>query len=100
MERSDEVVQAWLRFCDRLSEGDLASFDEPADPEGYAEGPLGWLFDQPTFAMPDGSSFKTRVTAVLRNEDGDWRIVHAHFSVAVPDEEVVELASRWGQAAS
>jgi ketosteroid isomerase-like protein len=38
---------------------------------------------------------KPRVTAVVRQEDGAWRIVHAHFSVGVPDEEVVELQARW-----
>jgi len=38
---------------------------------------------------------QTRVTAVLRREGEAWRIVHAHFSVGVPDEEVVELQRRW-----
>ena len=37
----------------------------------------------------------TRLTAVLPNEDGRWKIVHAHFSIGVPDEEVVELQQRW-----
>jgi ketosteroid isomerase-like protein len=46
--------------------------------------------------MPDGSAIKTRVTAVLRRDDGTWKLVHAHFSVGVPDEEVVELQKRWG----
>jgi hypothetical protein len=30
------------------------------------------------------------MTAVLRNESGDWRLVHAHFSVGVPDEQAIE----------
>lgn len=41
--------------------------------------------------------FAARVTAVFRNEDDRWRLVHAHFSVAVPDDEVVELQQRWSQ---
>ena len=131
MEQSDGVRGAYLRFCDRLSAGDVASFDdlvsqeaklvvgtapgelvddrprmrygfeaeglrlEPSDPVGYEEGTLGWLFDQPRFVFPDDSAMQTRVTAVLRREGEAWRIVHAHFSVGVPDEEVVELRRRW-----
>jgi hypothetical protein len=55
---------------------------------------MGWLADQPTFVLPDGSSFETRLTAVVRKEDGQWKLVHAHFSVGVPDEEVMELQKR------
>jgi ketosteroid isomerase-like protein len=39
----------------------------------------------------------TRITAVLVKEGGAWRLVHAHFSVGVPDEEVADLQERWGQ---
>ena len=130
MKQSEAVRNAFLRFCDRLSAGDVAAFDdlvsqeaklvvgtapgelvedrsrmrygfeaegvrlEPSDPVGYEEGTLGWLFDQPRFVFPDDSAMQTRVTAVMRHEDGTWRIVHAHFSVGVPDEEVVALQQR------
>jgi ketosteroid isomerase-like protein len=30
----------------------------------------------------DGSEFITRSTMVFRKEDGEWRVVHAHFSEA------------------
>ena len=30
----------------------------------------------------DGAEFITRSTLVFRKEDGDWRVVHAHFSPA------------------
>jgi hypothetical protein len=33
------------------------------------------------------------MTGVLRREDGDWRVVHLHFSVGVPDEQAIERAS-------
>ena len=29
----------------------------------------------------------TCLTAIKRQEDGEWRLVHAHFCVDVPDEE-------------
>jgi SnoaL-like domain len=131
MEQSEGTRDAWLRFCERLSAGDVDSFDElvspearliigtapgewiedrdrmrlgfeaegvalePGEPAGYEDGAMGWVADQPTFAFPDGSAMKARVTAVMREEDGVWRLVHAHFSVGVPDEEVIELQERW-----
>jgi hypothetical protein len=131
MEESAELRETLLRFGDRLSAGDVDSFDELVsqdanlvigtapgewvedrsamrfgfetegvrleldDPRGYAEGALGWVVDRPTFFFPDDSSMETRLTAVMRREDGAWRIVHMHFSVGVPDEEVVELQKRW-----
>jgi hypothetical protein len=134
MEQSEEVRDAWLRFCDRLSAADVARFDElvsseakliigtapgewiedrermrfgfeteglrlhPDDPLGYAEGSLGWVVDRPAFEFPDGVRMHMRLTAIVRREDAAWRLVHAHFSVGVPDEEVVELQQRWGAA--
>lgn len=35
-------------------------------------------------------------TAVLHREDDRWKLVHAHFSVGVPDEKVGELQKPWG----
>jgi hypothetical protein len=132
MQQSAEVRAAMLRFCDRLSAGDVASFDElvsqePAaliigtapgewvterdrmrfgfeaegvrleakDPVGYEEGSLGWVVDEPIFVFPDGSTMQTRLTAVMHQEDGRWKLLHMHVSVGVPDEEVVELQKRW-----
>jgi hypothetical protein len=132
MRESVAIRDAYRRFADRLSAGDVDSFDdvvsrqanliigtapgewvedrarmrfgfeaegvrlEPRDARGYEEGTLGWVVDQPGFFFPDGSVMQTRVTFVFHNEEGSWRVVHAHFSVGVPDEEVVELQRRWG----
>ncbi len=54
---------------------------------GYEQGSVGWVADRPRFVLPDGSTIDTRMTAVLLKEDGQWRLVQGHFSVAVPDEE-------------
>lgn len=40
------------------------------------------------------STIKPRVTSVWRQEGEAWKLVHAHFSVGVPDEEVVALQGR------
>ncbi len=68
---------------------------EAKDPVGYEEGSLGWVVDQPAFVFPDGSVMQTRLTAVMRQEEGRWKLVHMHLSVGVPDEQVVELQRRW-----
>ncbi len=133
MESSSEVRDAMLRFYERLSAKDVASFErlvseDPAtlvigtapgewvterdrlrfgfeaeglaieagsDPAGYENGAVGWFVDEPTYIFPDGSRMRTRLTAVLQREASEWRIVHMHVSVGVPDEEVVALLARW-----
>lgn len=134
MKESLGVKEAWVRFCDGVSKGDVERFDdivsqeanlvigtgpgemvttreqmrfgfetegvtlESRDVSAYEEGSLGWAVDEPKFGFPDGSSFDCRVTAVARKEGATWRLVHAHFSVGVPDEEVVELQRKWSRA--
>ncbi len=61
-------------------------------PTGYAEGDLGFGTDTPSFVLPDGSTLPTRLSAVLRAEDGEWKVVHLHFSVGVPDEQAIVSA--------
>ena len=64
------------------------------DPHCYEEGSMGWVADRPKAVLPDGT-ISTRLTGVVRQEEGEWRFVHLHLSVGVPDEEVVELQRRW-----
>jgi len=87
----------WVTERDRMRFGfETEGFRiEAGHPAGYEEGSLGWVVDQPTFVFPDGSAIETRLTAVLRQEDGRWKLVHMHVSVGVPDEEVSELQKRW-----
>jgi hypothetical protein len=87
----------WVDDRDRMKFGFEAEGVrlEPDDPRGYEEGSMGWVVDDPIFIFPDGSAIQTRLTSVMRQEDGLWKLVHAHFSVGVPDEEVVELQKRW-----
>jgi hypothetical protein len=134
MQESTAVTEAWLRFCDGISNGRVEQFDdivskeakliigtapgeivsdraamrfgfetegvtlESRSPQGFEEGSLGWVVDEPRFGFPDGSGMDCRVTAVTRQEASTWRLVHAHFSVGVPDEEVVELQRKWSRS--
>ena len=66
--------------------------------QAYEEETLGWVVDEPKFGFPDGSGMDCRVTAVVRKEGEAWRLVHAHFSVGVPDDEVAALHRKWPKA--
>ncbi len=61
----------------------------------WASGDVAFAFDRPAFILPGGMRLPTRLTAVLRVDDGAWRAMHAHFSVAVPDEVAVREGTTW-----
>ena len=88
----------WVTERDRMRfgfEAEGVRLEAGDNPAGYEEGSLGWFVDEPSFFFPDGSAMSTRLTAILHQEDGRWKLVHMHVSVGVPDEEVVELQKRW-----
>ena len=62
---------------------------EAGDLAALAEGTVGWVADRPMFRTPDGAAMPCRITAVFRQEDGDWKIVQMHASVGVSNVEVV-----------
>jgi hypothetical protein len=83
--------EAWIRSYESGMAGEMAGMRlEGVDPRGYEEGSMGWGVDTPSFVLPDGSRLPTRLTAVVHREDGEWKVVHLHFSVGVPDEEAVQ----------
>ncbi len=69
--------------------------DGGPSPTGFARADVGRFVDEPDYTFPDGSRMHTRLTAVLQREADDWRIVHMHVSVGVPDDEVVGLEASW-----
>lgn len=65
---------------------------EHGSPVAYEEGTVGWVADRGSFVLPDGTKVPFRITAVFRREDGDWRLVQEHASVATANEDVgIEL---------
>jgi hypothetical protein len=60
------------------------------DPIGFAEGDVGFATDTPTAFLPDRSYVPLRATAVFHLEGGAWKLIHLHFSVGVPDEDVIQ----------
>jgi hypothetical protein len=85
--------EAWIDSYARGMAGEMAGMRlEGDDPRGFEEGSTGWGVDTPAFVFPDGSRLSTRLTAVVHREGGEWKIVHLHFSVGVPDEDAIEPA--------
>jgi hypothetical protein len=58
---SDELAVIW---CHRHTKSDWIGAEPPPQPGRY------------------GREFVSRATMVFRKEDGDWRVVHVHFSPA------------------
>jgi|SRR5919109_3185286 hypothetical protein len=91
----------WVTERDRLRfgfEAEGLSIEAGPSPAGWENGETGFFVDEPVYGFPGGARMKTRLSSVLQREDGDWRIVHMHVSVGVPDEEVIDLQARWGTA--
>jgi ketosteroid isomerase-like protein len=60
----------------------------PGELRAYVEGTVGWAVDRRTMRLPSGKELTVRETAVLHREDGEWKIVQLHASLAVLNEEV------------
>lgn len=81
----DNVYKIWKTQIEemggvRFTAGQLSAFEE---------GDLGFAVDSPTLRMPDGTEASMRLTCVFAREGGAWRMVHAHASVGVPNEEAI-----------
>jgi hypothetical protein len=53
--------------------------------------------DRPSFVFGD-VRIPIRLVAMMLEEDGQYKIVNAHFSVGVPDEVAGEKAVEWSEA--
>jgi ketosteroid isomerase-like protein len=61
----------------------------PGQIRAYSEGGLGWVIDRDAlFRLPDGTEMPFRNTAIFRREDGEWKLIHAHSSIGVSNEEL------------
>jgi ketosteroid isomerase-like protein len=71
---------AWFR--------QLAATFNTSSAEAWTDGDLGFVVDQPTVTLKDGRSVQMRATTILQKESGSWKVVHQHFSIGVPNEQV------------
>lgn len=94
-QRSSGDRVGWLRNFQDLVEAGIDVTLAEDEIRAWAHGDTAWAVDRPAFLLPGGGRLPTRLTAVLVRHDGEWRVAHAHFSVAVPDELAVSQASAW-----
>jgi len=76
----------------------ILRFYEPADGnsldikvdvlKAYCEGNIGWTVDQVRLKLPNGVELPIRHTKIFQKENGGWKIVHNHVSVAVSNESI------------
>jgi class 3 adenylate cyclase len=62
------------------------------DIRAYCSGDVGWVADNPTMTLADGTVLKLRGSFVFNRERGAWTMVHQHTSVGAPSIEA------WGRA--
>ena len=67
--------------------GGQATFT-PTDIEAFREGSVAWATANVTISMPDGRQVVPRWSAVFHQEDGTWKFVHTHASIAVPNDQI------------
>lgn len=69
---------------------EAGGFNIKADaPVAYSEGSIGWMAGRPALRLQDGSEIAFRLTAVLKKEEDDWKIVQWHFSAGISNEDLI-----------
>ncbi len=62
----------------------------PGRVQAYREGTVGWAADRDgLFRLPNGTEVPFRNSLFYVQEDGEWKLIHAHTSVGVRNEEVL-----------
>lgn len=54
------------------------------------EGSVGWTMDRVMVTLPTGVEVPIRHTRIFHKEDGEWKMVHLHASIPVPNEKIGE----------
>jgi hypothetical protein len=60
---------------------------EVGDVEAFSHGDIGWGVARPTITLPDGGVVNPRWSGVFRKEDGVWKLVQLHASIAIGNAE-------------
>jgi ketosteroid isomerase-like protein len=60
----------------------------PLEIEAFSEGTVGWAATRLKITMPDGRHVSPRWSAVFHQENGTWKFVQTHASVAVPNDQI------------
>jgi ketosteroid isomerase-like protein len=82
----DEIMRL---FSESTPEGELGVRVGLDDVTAFREGSVGWAAGHAHFEM-EGRRVPVRLTAVLHQEDGDWKAVQSHASIGVPNEQMLD----------
>jgi hypothetical protein len=82
----DTIVQLWATQIEEMG-GRLPIVG--GDPQAYREGSVGWVVDRARFVVPGGTEAPFRLTLIFHYEAGNWRLVHLHVSVGVPNVDAI-----------
>jgi ketosteroid isomerase-like protein len=85
-EGHDEIMRL---FRESTPEGELGVRVGLNDVKAFREGSIGWAAGHGYFEM-GGKRVPVRLTAVLHEEDGDWKAVQSHASIGVPNEHMLD----------
>ena len=87
-EWSEGYDQIMRLFRDSTPEGELGISVGLDDVRGFREGSVGWAASRGYFEL-QGRRVAVRLTAVMREEDGEWKAVQSHASIGVPNDQML-----------
>ena len=85
-EGHDEIMRL---FRESTPEGELGVKVGLDEVKPFREGSVGWAAGHAYFEM-EGRRVPVRLTAVLHQEEGDWKAVQIHASIGVPNEQMLD----------
>ena len=56
--------------------------------KSYSVGSVGWTMDRVIVQLPNGAELPVHHTRIFHKENGAWKMVHLHASIAVPNESI------------
>jgi hypothetical protein len=66
----------------------------PGEPEVYREGTVGWIVARPIYRVAGRGDVPARMTVIVHQEDGRWKVVQQHISIGISNAEVMQRAGR------
>ena len=82
----DEIMRLMRGSTPDAELGITAGLD---DVKAFREGSVGWAAGHGYFEL-EGKRAPVRLTAVVHQENGEWKVVQTHASIGVPNERMMD----------